>query len=819
MRAFDLAPISTIHGFCQRVLHHNAFETGVPLTSELMIDETPMVDQVVRDFWAHELYGADPRFITHLQQAKAVPSRLLRLARLVAARPELTLRPEPPRSPDDLDPSDYVACYREVRAIWQRDRSEITELLLATRVLHKSQYPTEEMPGWFAALDAFLITPDPGPLFSFGGLARFSADALLQRTAAADKRKGLTPRHAFFDACAELERARAPLAANYDQRLLAFKGELVRYVRRELPKRKRAAGLQSFDDLLLQLDVALRSKGGKNLAEHIRRRHKAALIDEFQDTDPVQYRIFRTLFGAKDRSLLLIGDPKQAIYGFRGADVFAYLEAARLAGKRRITMRHNWRSDPALLAAVQRLFEVQRPFLLADIELPEVLPRPGARARLHQGGAAMPAMTVAFLSREHAELKGRHLLKEWAELEIPERIASEIAELLASGATIDDGDGPRPVHAGDIAVLTRKNAQALQVQLALRKRGLPSVVYGDSTVFEGREAAELSRVLASAAEPSHRGMLKAALATELVGIRADTLAQLGDDDATWEHWVECFRRLHELWTTRGFIQAFRALLQLTRAQARLLALQGGERRMTNLLHLAELLHAEASEAHLGPAGLLRWFDEQRRLRNPMVDAFKLRLERDDRAVQLITIHRSKGLEYPIVYVPYAWDGEDVRSDEKEDLLYHDPDDGLATVLDLRRGDDPHKKGAIDHARREHDAESLRLLYVAVTRARHRCVLVWAASSRANTSALGYLLWSPRPGEPELARERIVRRIHDADDAAMITQLSVRGEGVWTVAPLLRVSSPLPSTADKRAAAPPLVHRRPRASIDRLWRTA
>ncbi len=810
LRSFDLAPISTIHGFCQRVLQHNAFETGVPLSSELVVDETPLVDTVVRDFWAQQLYDADPRFVIHLQQAKVVPSRLLRLARLAASRPDLPLVPARTSVDDDPDASAFVSAYREVRALWHREGAAVQALLLGTKVLHRTHYDPEQMPAWFSAMDAFLRAPDPGALLQFGGLARFSADTLAARTNAEGKRRGLTPKHEFFDACAELERARAPLVRNYDQRMLAFKTELARFVRRELPKRKRAAGLQSFDDLLLSLDSALRSKSGKRLAEQIRRRHRAALIDEFQDTDPIQYRIFRTLFGARDRTLLLIGDPKQAIYGFRGADVFAYLEAARTTGKRRITMRHNWRSDPALLVAIDRLFGIEHPFLLEEITLPPVLPRPGAKPRLFADGAPLPALSFAMLSRTGAELKGRHLLKEWAEAVIPERIADDIAALLARGATIDEGERARPVHAGDIAVLTRKNAQALLVQQALRRRGIPSVVYGDSTVFETREAGELARVLSAAAEPTHVGLLRSALATELVGVAADQLVRLDEDDASWEHWVECFRKLHELWTMRGFISAFRALLQITGAQARLLAQNDGERRMTNLLHLAELLHAESSNAHLGPAGLLRWLDEQRRLKNPMVEAFKLRLERDERAVQLVTIHRSKGLEYPIVYVPYAWDGEDLRNDDKAELLYHDPEAGLSTVLDVRRADDPAKQTALGHARREHDAEALRLLYVAVTRARHRCVVVWAASTRAYLSGLGRLLWSPLP----------TSRIHDASDAEMFEHIRERGQGAWTIDwlspdPLASTGAPAPEPGP----ATTLAHRRPRAAIDRLWRTS
>ncbi len=820
LRGFDLATIATIHGFCQGVLQRSAFETGVALATELVVDELPLVDQVVRDYWARELYDAEPRFVRHLQESQVVPPKLQRLARLAAAHPDLTLFP--PRVVDEGDPDlrDYLRCYREVRALWHRERDSVTALLLGSEVLHRREYPKADMPAWFTAMDAFLREPEPGALLAFGVFDRFCTSHLAEKTHADARRVGLVPRHPFFDACESLLQARAPLEKNFALQQIDFKLRLAKYVRRELPRRKRAAQLQSFDDLLLQLDAALRGRHGKRLAERIRSRFRAALIDEFQDTDPVQYRIFKTLFGQRGGSLLLIGDPKQAIYAFRGADVYAYLEAARSIGGRRVTMRHNWRSDPPLLAAVERLFDVHDPFALSAIELPQVLPRPGAHARLQHDGAPLPAMTIATISRDGAELRGRHATKEWAEQVIPGRVAEAIAALLQQGATLEHDGEARPIHAGDIAVLTRKNVQALAVQAALRERGIPSVVYGDSTVFESTEAAELARVLAAVAEPTHAGLLRAALATELLGVRADALAQLDQDDASWERWVELFRALHELWAQRGFVQMFRALLARSDAPARLLADATGERRMTNLLHTAELLHAAASEQHLGPAGLLRWLEEQRRERNTMVEAFKLRLERDDRAVQLITVHRSKGLEYPIVFCPYAWDADELFGDEKEDTLYHDPRDGLRAVLDVRPAADEGKKPALDLARREREAEALRLLYVAVTRARHRCVLVWVPSSRSHQSALAQLLWSPRRHEPRLAPELVQRRVQDQSDAAMIEHLQRRGEGVWTVASLPAAPQETIAASLAAVASPATLSlRAPRATLDRLWRTS
>ncbi len=821
IRSFDLATIATIHGFCQGVLQRNAFETGVSLDTELIVDEAPLLDEVVRDFMARELYTADPMFVAWVLQSNQPPKRSMRLARLAVSHPELPIHPADIAVGDAPDRTAYLAAYGEARRLWLADRDAIDAVLSTSKVMHKTHAP-DTWPDRFALMDNALRETSPATLVEPGVFASFATDTIYEKTHKAARLAGKSPSHRFFDACEALLAARAPIAADFDDRLVSFKLRLVKYARKEVPKRKRTAGVQSFDDLLLQLDVALRSRTKGRLIEQIRSRFGAALIDEFQDTDPVQYRIFRTLFGHRrgsngDGTLVLIGDPKQAIYGFRGADVFAYLDAA--VGKRRVTMGNNWRSDPPLLAAIERLFAIHHPFVLDGIDFVPVASRPGATARLYAGGAPLPALSIAFLDREGAEIRGRGMVeKTWAEATIPARVAAEIAALLGSGATLTTDAGTRPVHAGDIAVLTRKNVQALTVQAALRTLGIPSVVYGDSTVFETREATELGHVLAAIGEPTWVRGVRAALATELVGVSARDLAALDSDDARWEHWVDVFRRLHEVWTTRGFVQMFRALLVETSAQQRLLGLDDGERRMTNLLHLAELLHATASEQHLGPIGLQRWFAEQRRMKTQMVDAFKLRLERDDRAVQLITIHRSKGLEYPIVYCPFSWDGDDIWGDEKEDLLYHAAEADHPLQLDVRPSTSAAKAAPLDLARHEHLAESVRLLYVALTRARHRCVVVWTPGSRAVGSALGRLLWSPRRDEPDLPIEVIRRRVLELDDDAMIAELRERGQGLWAVDRLA------PAHGERRGAAvtstsAALTVRRPRAAIDRLFRTS
>lgn len=789
IRAFDEAPISTIHGFCHRVLADRAFESGVPVDTELVIDDEPMLDEAVRDFWAKELYSADPRFVRHLHKRGLTPSKLVSLARVATRHRGAQLVPGRVPASSGVDMDAYEAAFTEARKMWRAERAAITTLFQEFEHLHRGKYSPAEVVRVLQAVDAFFREEEPGTDLSCYGMEKLRPDALLEATHKAYKRAGgKPPQHPFFERIEALSEAMAPLVADHARRELALRVRFVRWLRRELPRRKAAAGVWSFDDLLQRMEDALRGRGGRALASTIRSRYRAALIDEFQDTDPTQYAIFHAIYGNTDRPLFLIGDPKQAIYGFRGADIYAYIDAARAAGERRYTMEVNWRSDPALVDAVGQLFDVRQPFMIEEITYPPVRGRPREHSGIEVGGTPLPAFEVWRQPGETAQTKRGQILVDWADRTLPGAVAADIARLLHSGATVPDpgGTGRRPLHAGDIAVLVRKNDQALMVQAALRALAIPGVVYNDASVFATREAAELARVLAAVAEPTQPTRLRAAITTELLGVTAEALEAMlrGDGEEAWASWADDFRRWHTLWVERGFVQMFRALLGSRGVQTRTLALLDGERRMTNLLHLAELLHTASRSLHLGPAGLLGWFAHERARIGDYSDAVKLRLERDDRAVQLVTIHRAKGLEYPIVYCPWLWDGTTLFADEEEFLLLHDEREGHRATLDVRLKGDRDERDAdprVRAGRREKQAENLRLLYVAVTRARHRCVVTWGPFWRSEQSPLGYLLHAPQCDDGwAWDPEQIATRIKNATDGELARWLDTRAGERWAV---------------------------------------
>lgn len=822
LRAFDEAAISTIHGFCHRVLHDAAFETGTAFDTELIANQQPLLDEAVRDYWARALYGEDRRFVTHALRSGLLPPRLLSLAWIAAANPGVTLVPEVP-SEQDVDTvaleDAFDRAFREARTLWHAHEAEVRELLAVPKVLNGNRYKAARVRGWLEAATAFFHPPHPGEHLTFEKLELLTSEALAGNT---NKGK-TTPQHPFFDACSALYGAASPLEDDLKRRSLSFKHGLARFLDEALPKRKQAKGVQSFDDLLHRLAEAVTHKRrGKTLTASIRETYRAALIDEFQDTDPIQFQIFHGIFSGGDGThpLLLIGDPKQAIYGFRGADVFAYLKAGQgIEPERRHTMTTNWRSDPGLLTAIEHLFTTPRPFMLDAIDFVPVGPRPGAQDSLTVDGTPLPPLEIKVQPLDAA--MGRNntntIPSYWTERELPRRVAADIRELLASGAEVDG----RPIRARDIAVLSRTNRQAQQVQAALRELGIPGVVYGDSSVYDTTECEELERVLSAVAEPTSTYLLRAALTTEMLGVSARELEEMADDDEAWEHWANSFRRWHAAWVQRGFIHMLRAMLTDLRLGETMLRLTDGERRMTNLLHLTEILHEATSRDHLGPTGLLHWLAEQKKGDHMLAaEAVKLRLERDDEAVQLITIHRSKGLEYPVVYCPYLWAAAEPFGSEYEHLKYHNPDREHALEVDIgpKPGHDKQRDSlpSVRQAKIETFSEGLRLLYVALTRARHRCVIVWGRFNRFHHSALAYLLFGPQcpPGsDPYQAVPDLLRRAEDAEQWEWLQQ---RTHPSWALSHLGGTAEPLPS--EPTAAPADLKARTPRSSIDRLYRT-
>ncbi|MGZ8265384.1 MAG: UvrD-helicase domain-containing protein, partial [Burkholderiales bacterium] len=729
---FDQAPIYTIHGFCQRALGDWAFETAMPFKTELVPDPSEILQEIVEDFWRNELHGASPLFTGYLVQQKVDPGCLQKDVRSWIGKPHLVFRgPDEAKDIAALE-TRYSEAWREAQAIWLRARNEVQKQLVTSTGLHAGKYKRASIPQWIEEMDACLAPRNPGVLLCHQ-FEKFTPEALERAT----NRGGRTPRHAFYDACGALKATHDALMPAYAARLARMKMRLVEYCNAELATRKKARQLQSFDDLLLNLHDALHDHRAPKLVEALRVRYSAALIDEFQDTDPVQYEIFKRIYADSGRPVFLVGDPKQSIYSFRGADVFAYLNARRDAQNSH-TLDRNWRSAPGLLEAVNLIFSTApTPFVFEDIPFHRSYPAQGDRGRFVIEGELGAPLELWYLQSED----GKPITKGAACDMGARATAAEIARLMNLGERkqariVERKDGivrERRLCGGDIAVLVRSHRQGKIVRDALAACGVSSVQRGSENVFSSVEAEELERVLLAIAEPGRETRVSAALTTEIMGYSGERLHAAQADEGQWEPLVESFREAQRDWHEHGFIRMLRAFFKRHGVVCRLLEYGDGERRVTNLLHLSERLHCEA-DTH-GASGLIAWLAAKRRAAGSENEEELLRLESDENLVKILTVHVAKGLEFPLVFCPFLWDLGS-RSAKKDVITFHDADDGFGQVIDF--GSDELEISRAQ-ATREELAENLRLMYVALTRAKYRCWMAWGPVADAHTSAPAWLL--------------------------------------------------------------------------------
>ncbi len=781
LRDFDQASVSTIHGFCKRILEENAFECGTPFSVELIGEQAPIYLDIARDYWARETYNAPSVLVEALNDAGVSPESLAGLIGTTTSQPDLEVLTDDNKWSID----EFRRAFAAAREIWLAGREVIGDLVSESPGLNRNKYRRGSLAGWIEKVDRYFSHDEPRAVPDRSQTNSKSRDAVvafsLRRLADSTKKGHEPPEHRFFGAGQDLIEAGAWM----DGEIMAFKKRLIDYAREELPARNERMGVQSFDDLLHRLDRALRGPFGDRLVREVATRFKGVLIDEFQDTDRVQYRIFKRLFGDGDVPLFLIGDPKQSIYAFRGGDIFTYLDAAGEPRTKTFTLDVNWRSDPGLVRAVGELFgRVEAPFIFKDIGFPAVSPRKDAKDRARLGDERLAPMQILFVRRDQRITTGGKITKAWAVPGVADLIARDIARLLQGDAIIEDRDRPEVVPR-DIAVLVPQNRQALVVQDALREQGIASIRWSDDSVFQTGEAADLAQVMEGIALPSSSAKIKGALSTDLFGLGSRDLYDLDRDEPGWNAWVERFSGWRREWATRGFFRMMRSLLDFRRdeesisASSLLLIGPHGERRMTNWLHLAELLHGKSQEESLGILELSRWFEQQRATGGEFGDSAQIRLESDDDAVKIVTIHKSKGLQYPVVYLPYLWDGA-LRTQKSAEARFHDPALRNRPRYDLGTADLAERKLL---ARREEMAENLRLLYVALTRAQHLCKVVWGGFNSFGSSPLGYLLHNPGGGA---SLDEVFTHVGDLDDDAIAGQLrdlEIRSNGAICVCPL------------------------------------
>ncbi|MEZ4529129.1 MAG: exodeoxyribonuclease V subunit beta [Desulfobacterales bacterium] len=766
IRDFDEAAIFTIHAFCLRMLQEHAFESGSLFDTELMTDEESIKQEIVEDFWRRHFYTASPMFVKFAMESEKISKDyFLSLVGNLISRPDMQVIPDPEMPNFAEDEKNFMSLFTEVQKLWQNSRADVEKILLEDKGLNRKKYPTKSIPAWMEQMDEYLKSETPNPLL-FKNFDRFTVTKLKEAT----KEKHRPPSDPFFDRCEEL----LCMQNRLKQHLLYLKTQLFVYARQEMKQRAESRNIRFFGDLLTDLRDALHGDRGEELAARIRGKYKAALIDEFQDTDPVQYEIFKTLFHGKDRILFLIGDPKQAIYSFRGADIFAYMRAAGDVQLRH-TLSRNWRSEPDLIKAVNTIFQNRNnAFVYEEISFLPVNPPDKDRESLtFSGKREKPLQIWVVPGKQDAKGKDGPVSQEEAGEMIVRAVGAEISRLVRMGQEGSAHIGKEKLGAGDIAVLVRKKKEADKVQNALADLGIPSVLHSSADIFDSHEALEMERLLSALAQPRNETLIRTALATDMMGCTGEELERLKEEESAWEEWLVKFGDYSRIWNTRGFIRMFRQFLAGENVLPRLMALPRGERRCTNVLHLSELLHHADIKNKIGMTGLLKWLSEQRLQKKQRQEdgqhENQLRLESDEKAVKLVTMHKCKGLEYPVVFCPFTWhESEPVISIKKGLALFHEETDkGKTMICDLG------SEAFETHSRREGKetlAENLRLLYVALTRARNRCYLVWGRIRSAGTSAPAWLFHAPDTENGDLMLEAAKEKFTALTDADMMNAM-------------------------------------------------
>ncbi|MBA2815540.1 exodeoxyribonuclease V subunit beta [Candidatus Pantoea persica] len=749
-RQMDEAAIFTIHGFCQRMLNLNAFESGMLFEQELIEDEAALFKQAAADFWRRHCYPLT------LEVARAIiaewngPESLL-----ITLRPWLqgeSPRLKRPPADDETLATRHAANLARIRALKQQWKavSDEVEGIVSQSGVDKRSYSSKYLPLWVAKVTQWANSETTDYLFP-KELERFAQRALLEKT-----KKGEPPRHPLFEA------VEAFLAEPLSLRDLVIARALVE-VRDAVRKEKRLRALLGFDDLLSRLDEALQQPGGALLADTIRSRFPVALIDEFQDTDPQQYRIFRTLYlNQPELALLLIGDPKQAIYAFRGADIFTYLRA-RGEISTHYTLDTNWRSSPGMVQSVNRLFaRMASPFLFSAIPFLLVSPaEPNQQLTLLKEGQPQPALSFWLQPGDGVGVSDYQQF-------MAQQCAADISRWLVAGqqgrALLGKGESLRPVQASDITVLVRSRNEAGLIRDALNGLSIPSVYLSNrDSVYTTPEARELLWLLQAVQAPEQERLLRSALATSIFAIDAAALDTLSQNEREWDELVEQFVAWQQLWHQHGVLPMLRDVMNQRQLAENMLASENGERRLTDLMHLGELLQ-EASTQLDSPHALVRYLAQQIARPNSQSADQQLRLESDRHLVQIVTIHKSKGLQYPLVWLPFAAGFREAAS-----ALYHDRE-SFATLLDVQEDEQ-----SMALAEQERLAEDLRLLYVALTRSVFHCSVGIAplfkgarkkeGDSDLHKSALGYLVQQGESGDAARLRAGLAA-LADGDTEVM-----------------------------------------------------
>ncbi|MCT8554276.1 exodeoxyribonuclease V subunit beta [Glaesserella parasuis] len=728
-REIDLASIFTIDSFCQKMLFQFAFSSGIRFDIDLLSNEDELLTRLSEETWRELFYPMGLAETVAVAEELKTPSDALTAVKgyLYGDFPDLAAENQWLTQGISSYLADYQALLQEAKQHWLAVGAE-AESLIVTEInksykkgekksLSRRAYQMRWIENWLKELNEWATSGSH--YFPTNSLSRFCQDFINEK--AEEGAEPLT--HTIF---AKNQDYLTAYQTQFEGKSKAiFLYQFFSHLRQKLADYKQTHKEKSFGDMLSFLLSALQSERGDTLAQQIRALYPFAMIDEFQDTNQQQYEVFHRIFmdqNTSEQGFIMIGDPKQSIYKFRGADIFTYLKAKNEV-QEQATLDRNWRSVPEVVESCNRLFQFPEgdnpPFLYHGIPFQPVKAKEASDTLVGEQATRCLLISTEFdeqLAATHCAYQIQQQLKK-----------SEQGLLF-----VQKEEGNRPLEAKDITILVRSHKQASLIRAELLKRHIPSVFFSErNSVYETQEAQDLRIILSACLNPYRQSSLLSAIGTSLWGLTSTDIFNIKQDEKAWDNVVESFVGYQQVWLHQGILPMLHQIFVKENIIQRINALPNAERRITDLLHLAELLQGAMPNLE-NEFALLRWYEQQ--LDNPdgYADEQKQRLESEESLVKVVTIHGSKGLEYPVVWLPFV--AKASQPAKSKPITIYQNDEGKAHWSFGSQSDEIKKY--IDKAE---FAEDLRLLYVAVTRAKYQLNLILPSQFDEKWNSLSYLL--------------------------------------------------------------------------------
>ncbi len=756
LSSFDESAIHTIHGFCYTILSRFSFESGISFNPQLIEDSSQLIERHVREYWRMYIANEQNSFLNILLGKNITPDSFLRRTHYLISNDlngvYLPVKKQTDKFTELYDTANKL--HSSIRSNWKNHEAELRYFYESNKDslnlnIFRKQTFEKHLLIMRNRFRSDFFTGDADILIKWG-----------KTSLETNTKKGKSLRAPEVSILLENAGiAEQKLQESFYIQLLNHYNDCLEHVRSRLIVTKKEKNLLDYNDLLQLPARALRNpRTAPRLLSILQNTYDAALIDEFQDTDPLQWEIFSRIFQSRSSGLFLIGDPRQSIYRFRKADIKTYLKASHKASHR-YSLEENHRSTPEMVNGVNHFFQWKwsqsewGPYLNPEIphvesksygENSDFSDRWESLELADNDFSQLSSIRIQYIDENEKFSSGEAL--ERSTLLTSQRIRSLISCGLSGTGFVKKGDDSRNITAGDIAVLVRSHSEADRIKDSLVEHGIPAVIRTDKSVYETTEAMDILLILRAIERPRSASVIRSALITETMGFSLSRL----DDETLMEECFSNFYRLSSLRTNTGIMPVIRRFFELFEINKRILSLKDGERRYTNIMHIAELLHRAKNS---GIAADIRWLNQ--RIQNEQSDreGSEIRLESDGDAVEIVTVHASKGLEYGIVFIPFPWNFRYNPKRKAEYFIYENSNQKtgilpehkflLDQTVEGKSINEFLEKKIMDDAI-ESLSDEIRLFYVALTRAKFRCYLNWCDTGNVNDSAPGFLIHKTTP---------------------------------------------------------------------------